>query len=624
VSAVPVPEEAEPPSKPALRALATAADFDAVDIEAPIRGQDIADAHDLCRLYEQAFVAAQTANDEPAQVVYRLFAQICSMGLHTSDPGNVWQPLFVLADGSRAPVAEDYRGEPTALLAGVVARIESPSLRARIADIAWSNKRSDGASASAAIEAYCQIVEGLLDGRLKTLYGLGPNIATKKPIHRALQVARFTTKPDRRPRKLLDTFTRLYDAVRESGDVGVFVQLAELALEFGLRHASVIAPELETIAEAAPHGTYPVAVKSAWDLAARLYHSLKDSEARQRCLMGAVEQTLAMRGQVRGAGAEASWVMEALQQLRHVKGQDNLKDKLEGDLRRLQRASLDEMGAFEFDLGIGDTPRKVAEHFDGLSLSEALRKFAMLDHSRDPDQLRADVLKLAKTSPLMAMMPFTYLDDEGRTVTRTPGAPHEGEPDEVWFTHMIDRSESIHRQRTVAACIDPARQIIQARFGISSRHLEAIVGFSPFIPESQKPIMALGFTRLFQRDFMSATYLLIPQLEPCLRHLLKISGADPSKRGDDSTEQDLSLKNIYVRFRPQLEKLLTPEIAWEVDRLFNTRPGPALRHEVAHGQVGAGDCFHPNVYYANWLMYRLCCLFILKDWDQLITPNISE
>jgi hypothetical protein len=103
-------------------------------------------------------------------------------------------------------------------------------------------------------------------------------------------------------------------------------------------------------ARAIPHGSYPIAVKSAWDLAARLYHSLKDPASRQRCLLGAVEQTLAMRGQVSGAGAEASWVMEALQQLRHVQGQEELELKLEADLRRLQKESLKQMGSFELDL----------------------------------------------------------------------------------------------------------------------------------------------------------------------------------------------------------------------------------------------------------------------------------
>jgi hypothetical protein len=65
---------------------------------------------------------------------------------------------------------------------------------------------------------------------------------------------------------------------------------------------------------------------------------------------------------------------------------------------------------------------------------------------------------------------------------------------------------------------------------------------------------------------------------------------------------------------------LTPALAWEIDRLFNQRPGPALRHEVAHGQQSAGDCYHPNTYYAVWLIYRVCCLFALPAWDGVVAP----
>jgi len=616
--------EEEAGSAPARPRLATKADFDAVDVEAPIRGQELADAHDMYRCYEQAFAAAKTAGDESAQAVYLLLGQICSIMLRPSDPGDVWHPLFSLTNGGHSMTAEDLRGEPTQLLAAIMSEIDSPALRARLADIAWSNNRRDGASAAAAIDAYCDTVDGLLDGTLKTQYGLKAGIAAKTPMHRALQIVRLTTKPANRPAKVIAAFERLYAAVRDQGDIGIFVQLAELALEFRVMDAATIAPELEAAAKATPHGAYPIAVKSAWDLAARLYQSLKDPDARQRCLMGAVEQTLAMRGHVTGAGAEASWVMEALQQLRHVQGQEELEIKLEADLRRLQKASLKQMGSFEFDLEVGDTPQKVAKHFEDLSLSDALRTFAMLDQSRDPDRLRSEVLDSAKSSPLMAMMPFTFVDAEGRTVTKTPGAPHDGEPDEAWFTHMIDRSESVHRQRTVAALIEPARLVIQARFGLEPQHFGAIVSLCPIIPESQRPIMALAFTRFFQGDFMSAAHLLIPQLESLLRQLLKITGSDPSKRSDDSTEQDLSLKNIYVRFRQELENLLTPALAWEIDRLFNTRPGPALRHKVAHGQLGGGDCYHPNVYYADWLIYRLCCVFVLPNWDEMVGPHLAE
>jgi hypothetical protein len=80
----------------------------------------------------------------------------------------------------------------------------------------------------------------------------------------------------------------------------------------------------------------------------------------------------------------------------------------------------------------------------------------------------------------------------------------------------------------------------------------------------------------------------------------------------------------FNRNEDPLHATRSPALAWEIDRLFKTRPGPALRHEVAHGQLSGGDCYHPNVYYANWLIYRLCCLFVLRGWDQLVTPHLAE
>ncbi|MDR3488434.1 MAG: hypothetical protein P4M05_26475 [Bradyrhizobium sp.] len=614
----------EPEMSPQQPRLATAADFDATDFEAPIRDSNLADAHDMYGLYERAFAAAQAAGDDAGQLVYRLLAQVCSIALRPSDEGNNWLPLLSFTDGTHSPITEDFRGAQTELLRDVAQLSKTPALRARLSDIAWSNHRRDGASATAAIEAYCETVDGLLDGHLTSLYGLNAGMAAKTPMHRALQIAWLTTKATSRPQRVIDNFDRLYTSVRDRGDVGILVHLARLALQFRLKDAAALAPELEQAAKAVPHGSFPMAVKSAWDMAARLYDSLKDPEARQRCLMGGVEQLLAMRGQVSTAGAEASWVLDALQLLRHVQGQEELELKLEAELRRLQKASMKQMAMFEVDLEVGDTPRKVAEHFERLSLSDALRAFALLDRSRDVDKLRADAVALGETAPFMATMPTSFIDNDGRTVKKSPGAPHEGEPDEVWFTHMIERSESIHRHRTIAALIEPARLAIQARYGLVSDYFQGMVASCPFVPESQRELVALGFARLFQGDFMSATHLLIPQLEPCLRHLLKINGADPSKRSDDSTEQDLSLKNIYVRFREELGAMLTPDLAWEIDRLFNTRPGPALRHEVAHGQLSGGDCFHPNVYYANWLIYRVCCLFAFPSWDELVAPDLAE
>jgi hypothetical protein len=124
-------------------------------------------------------------------------------------------------------------------------------------------------------------------------------------------------------------------------------------------------------------------------------------------------------------------------------------------------------------------------------------------------------------------------------------------------------------------------------------------------------------------DFASAAHVLIPQLEPSLRHILKSHGADPTKRRDDTTEEDRSLDAIISNHRAELEQILSASLLEELDRVFNIKPGPALRHDVAHGQLSAGQCYSADVIYACWLLYRVCCLFLIKKWEKWVRPGLE-
>ena len=507
----------------------------------------------------------------------------------------------------------------------MVSRIVNPGLRARIADVAWSNNRRDGKSAAAAIDAYCDVVEGLLAGTWKHQHDRNAASAAIKFIHRALQIGYATSKRGTLPAEVRTIFEQMYDAARDEPDTANFRELAVIAMSYGIRQRIDVAPELERVATNCPGGTAPWIVKAAWDLAANIYESAENEEARQRCLIGAVEQTLLMRKDVAGrAAAEASHVMDALQQLRHVKGLVDRKAALEIELRDLQKASIEQMGTFKIDLRVDETRDRVEQHFDQLSLPDSLRVFVVLDSSRDPAKLREEALEQANAAPLMAMMSAVHMDDEGRIVSRSAGASLTGgEPDESWFRRTIGQSERLHRHHVVAGLIEPARVLINVRFGITERHFEAMLRYSGFVPEEQKPLLALGFARFFQGDMMSATHLLIPQLEPGLRNLLKQHGIDPTGRRDDATEQDLSISTLFQKHGAQLEKVLTAPLASEINQLFNARPGPALRHELAHGQISGGACFAPDVYYANWLIYRLAFVPLLAVWDDVIAPQLA-
>lgn len=163
----------------------------------------------------------------------------------------------------------------------------------------------------------------------------------------------------------------------------------------------------------------------------------------------------------------------------------------------------------------------------------------------------------------------------------------------------------------------------QVEFAVQEQDILPIVGRSPLVPRSQEHLLALGFTRFFQGDFMSAAHLLIPQLEPCLRHILRVVGHDPAKRFGDATEEDHDLRGRLSKQRPELERIFGAPIVAEIEALFHARPGPALRHDMAHGQISTGACFHHTIIYANWLLFRLCCLFVVSDWKAIVAPAIE-
>src|SRR5262249_40313114 len=89
---------------------------------------------------------------------------------------------------------------------------------------------------------------------------------------------------------------------------------------------------------------------------------------------------------------------------------------------------------------------------------------------------------------------------EGKTIMNTAGAGSREPPDD-WYLNMIARMESLRRAMVVANYIEPVRLHINDKVSIGERHFYPIVWQSPFVPESQAPLYALGFARLFQGDF---------------------------------------------------------------------------------------------------------------------------
>ena len=79
---------------------------------------------------------------------------------------------------------------------------------------------------------------------------------------------------------------------------------------------------------------------------------------------------------------------------------------------------------------------------------------------------------------------------------------------------------------------------------------------------------------------------------------------------------------IITSHRTELVAILGAPLLEELDRVFNIKPGPALRHDVAHGQLSAGACYSADVIYA--VGFVLCLLPVFDGtMDDRVRPHLE-
>ena len=377
----------------------TAEDFAAVDVESPIRDSRNMDCWALGNLYQSAGSEAEASGNESAARVLALLCEIANIHFKPEDRAEPYGPLSVF-DNQRTLIPSDLGGEQSAAIADLVPNIENPGLRARLADIAWQNDRKLAAMAQHAIEAFCEAVSLVLDGKAEFFNEdrTASGYDGCRMLRRACQLAHATGWKEpgaSRLRTLIGTVVR--DAVHREHHRG-FLDVSEVALEYRIDDLAAIAVHAEKFATSEkvdPHSS-----RDLWELAARAHNSLQNEEERDRCLVGAAETHLTIAEAAGGEGMLASGAfMDAIHALRRLPDTRQRRKELEGRLRHAQASVRDEMGSFSTSFDVTDFVQRARESVSDKNLAQAFGGFAALTPSPDPEDLREQARRVAADTP---------------------------------------------------------------------------------------------------------------------------------------------------------------------------------------------------------------------------------
>jgi hypothetical protein len=604
----------EPPEQVSQWLWATPADLEGLDFETPIAGSDVADSGELADLYRAATRATEEAADgtnDPARArVWHFLWGVTSMHFKPEDSNEPFGAMMVLTDGRRTAIASDFRGHID-MLRTLASAATNVVLRARLSDLAWLLDRKQPAFGVEALKAYVEVVRQTEAGALKYRYSTDDrkfHHETKEYLTRALGLARMLgwSKPEAQAAKdqLMAVRKR---AVAARAPVAVH-WFGELDLQTRVSEPSEIAAEVEDVLANLPGDIDHHLVVDLWRLAARAYQAGKQEDAKHRCHIAAAEVMVARAEKIPSAMLASHLLANAIAALHGVASARARRLELRHRLVEVQAHVDEEMGSFSQEIDLSELVQRMQDRFERLPVFDGLFLFAALDRSRDPEALRAEAAEMIRKHPLSSLFGTAHLDDEGKVIHRTGGGAL-GDPDGSVIAQQVAQSESVRRNVLVRGQIDPARQMIISTHFLSDDIFYVLTSQSPFVPQDLAQTFARGFARFFQGDFISALYILTPLLENSLRYVLKGHGHDVMTFDNaGQTQEDRTITALFDGMRAELDAVFTPAITEDIERVFLGRPGPMIRHAVAHGLLHDGSPYGADAIYACWLIFRLCVL----------------
>ena len=137
--------------------------------------------------------AGKSGNGDVAETC-RLMAAICGMRFRPEDATEPFAPMIVWADGSRSMSGSDFSQEQLDALKAICPEISNLAMKARIADVIWTNDKSASDFGRIAIGNYVAMIECLTSGTgTERFHEANPSgVTTEEYIQRAAIIARRT------------------------------------------------------------------------------------------------------------------------------------------------------------------------------------------------------------------------------------------------------------------------------------------------------------------------------------------------------------------------------------------------------------------------------------------------
>lgn len=565
-------------------------------------------------MWQALSAGARTAIDEGRNEhgkVLWLLADACSMMLSPESLNEPFKPYVVFHD-RRSVIPDDLFEADIEFFASIVADIDDIRLKARLADLVWlKNKPRDVSFALVAIDAYLAIPldteTWIRDGR--------------ECWERAISLARMLKAGagDRIAQMEASIIAAFNGAEAKDGFLGLWLADLLKSNRLGRDHKSVVAQKLQELANAFDCEGDLHRSREFFSASAEWFRLIPD-ESKAAEMTKAVAEGWVKEAIARTATSSpshmvaASFYENAIQIYRTIPRSERAVYQVDERIAEL-RAHLSDSGEKSLgEMGVIQTPSvdisKLVENarksVSDKSAIDALKAFANLHRGAKFDEMRESALERMRQHPLQSLFSATVMSHDGRVIAKRPAMGLGEEPssdDDVAIRAEVIRDYGILVSIIVQGDIWPALEVLLLEHRLCAEDFVGLARQSPIVPKDRAELFGRALFAGYDRDFITALHLLIPQIEHMVRVHLKQAGAKTSNLDKDGIENENGLSTLMDL--PEADAVFGKDLAFELRTLFCDSFGPNLRNELAHGLLDADACHSPFAIYAWWLGFRL-------------------
>lgn len=563
---------------------------------------------------------AESSGNPKEKKLASLFGMLYSFNLQVVNNTPSFEPQMIWGN-KRSILPEDFDEQVNDCLLYVSQKITNPFLLSRIYDVVWCNNRKNKDVAIKAIDSYAEMLNIAIEKLIIKNESMDESdlncfIFARDYIARALHINKMVY-----PRKsegnmaIKNAIHSLYSIQNERLIFEGFNNLTWFMVRDFDGYNLQYAENAEKMAEQHKDKKYYDAVKSLYMTSAVIYEKNGEYERAKRCKLASANITIKVATDRPDNMGKISWLRTAISELRQYGGDSQQIEDLKEQLANLREEVRSEYVTLSHSIDISDLVAESEKKLTGRSLPDIFKVLMRETPIENIESMREQVLRLSEKSLFSSFVGTEINDESGRKVYTIPPLNNKKDmSDDVVIDQYLRNFEITHKI-FVNGVFEPARYVLSQEHGLTLSTFVKLVTTSPIVKPEFREIFNLGFYKLWQGDYISAAYLLIPQMEGMVRYYYELSGKDATRYLDKGLEESTSISQLLDKCRDDLESIFSKNLVLTIDVLFNRKSGATLRHKLAHGNLYTNACYDETTTYACILIFFLCAYPLLPYFD---------